>query len=58
VVDSSKAVQRKLEVIYLNHEYLAISSGLQVGEQLVTVGQNNLREGTPVVIVKENDSTS
>jgi RND family efflux transporter MFP subunit len=58
VVDSSKAVQRKLEVIYLNHEYLAISSGLQIGEKLVTVGQNNLRDGTPVVIVKEKDGAS
>lgn len=58
VVDSDKALQRKLEVIYLNHEYLAISSGLKIGEQLVTVGQNNLREGTPVVVVKEKDGAS
>lgn len=58
VVNSDKALQRKLEVIYLNHEYLAISSGLKIGEQLVTVGQNNLREGTPVVVVKEKDGAS
>lgn len=58
VVESDKALQRKLEVIYLNHEYLAISSGLKIGEQLVTVGQNNLREGTPVVVVKEKDGAS
>src|SRR5574341_1577667 len=51
VVDSSKAVQRKLEVIYLNHEFLAIASGLRIGEKLVTVGQNNLRDGTLVVVV-------
>lgn len=58
VVDSSKAVQRKLEVIYLNHEYLAISSGLQIGEKLVTVGQNNLRDGTPVAVVREKEESS
>lgn len=58
VVDSNKAVQRKLEVIYLNHEYLAISSGLQIGEKLVTVGQNNLREGTPVTVVREKERSS
>ncbi|MCI0691100.1 efflux RND transporter periplasmic adaptor subunit [candidate division KSB1 bacterium] len=58
VVDSSKAVQRKLAVIYLNHEYLAISSGLRIGEKLVTVGQNNLRDGTPVVVVREREETS
>lgn len=58
VVDSDKALQRKLEVIYLNHEYLAISSGLKIGEQLVTVGQNNLREGTPVTVVREKETSS
>jgi hypothetical protein len=31
---------------------------LQIGEQLVTVGQNNLRDGTPIVIVKEKDGAS
>lgn len=58
VVNSDKALQRKLEVIYLNHEYLAISSGLKIGEQLVTVGQNNLREGAPVVVVKGRETSS
>lgn len=58
VVDSSKAVQRKLEVIYLNHEYLAISSGLKIGEKLVTVGQHNLRDGTPVTVVREREEAS
>lgn len=58
VVDSDKALQRKLEVIYLNHEYLAISSGLKIGEQLVTVGQNNLREGAPVTVVREKETSS
>ncbi len=58
VVEGDKAVQRKLAVIYLNHEYLAISAGLKVGEKLVTLGQNNLREGAPVTVVKENDSAS
>ncbi|RIK79741.1 hypothetical protein DCC62_05010 [candidate division KSB1 bacterium] len=58
VVDSNQALQRKLEVIYLNHEHLAISSGLKIGEQLVTVGQNNLREGAPVVVVKGRETSS
>lgn len=58
VVDSDKALQRRLEVIYLNHEYLAISSGLKIGEQLVTVGQNNLREGAPVTVVREKEASS
>ncbi|MDZ7290230.1 MAG: efflux RND transporter periplasmic adaptor subunit [candidate division KSB1 bacterium] len=58
VVAGGKAVQRKLEVIYLNHEYLAVSSGIAIGEKLVIVGQNNLREGMPVTIVREEVSAS
>ncbi len=58
VVEGEKAVQRQLEVIDLNHEHLAIASGLQIGEQLVTVGQNNLREGAPVAVVRERDGAS
>ncbi|NIR67253.1 MAG: hypothetical protein GWN00_34920 [Aliifodinibius sp.] len=55
VADSNRAEQRKLSVIYANHEYLAISSGIQVGEKLVTLGQNLLRDGAPVIIVNEEE---
>lgn len=58
VVEGEKAVQRRLEVIDLNHEHLAIASGLQIGEQLVTVGQNNLREGAPVAVVRKDADQS
>lgn len=53
VVDSSRAQQRKLEVIYVNHENLAVSSGIREGEKLVTLGHNLLRDGSPVMVVKE-----
>jgi RND family efflux transporter MFP subunit len=55
VVDSNRAVQKKLDVIYANHEWLAVKSGIQVGEQLVIAGQNNLREGLAVATRKLED---
>jgi RND family efflux transporter MFP subunit len=53
VVDSSRAEQRRLEVLYMNHQYLAVSSGIRVGEKLVTLGQNFLRDSVQVMIVNE-----
>lgn len=53
VVDSSRAQQRKLEVSYVNHENLAVSAGIRAGEKLVTLGHNLLRDGSPVMVVKE-----
>jgi RND family efflux transporter MFP subunit len=53
VADSNRAEQRKLEVLYANHQYLAISSGIRVGEKLVTLGQNMLRDSAKVMIVNE-----
>jgi RND family efflux transporter MFP subunit len=52
VVDSNTAVQKKLDVSYVNHKSLAVKSGIKVGDQLVTEGQNNLRDGMPVSVVK------
>ncbi|HEX9972796.1 MAG TPA: efflux RND transporter periplasmic adaptor subunit [bacterium] len=53
IVDSSKAQQRKLKIRYVNHRYIAVDSGIVVGEQLVISGQNNLREGVAVSIANE-----
>lgn len=53
VVDSSKAHQRKLKVRYVNHRYVAVDSGIVIGEKLVISGQNNLREGVAVSIANE-----
>jgi RND family efflux transporter MFP subunit len=55
IVDSSKAIQKKLDVSYVNHKSLAVDSGIQVGDQLVIEGQNNLRDSMLVTIVKEEE---
>jgi len=50
VNDSARAEQRLLDVDYVNHRLLAVSGGVALGEKLVVSGQNNLREGLPVLI--------
>ncbi|MDZ7331893.1 MAG: efflux RND transporter periplasmic adaptor subunit [candidate division KSB1 bacterium] len=52
VVDSNKAFQKKLSVQYANHKSLAVSSGVDIGSKLVIAGQNNLRDGVAVTIIK------
>ncbi len=53
IVDSSRAVQRELEISYINHKSLAVSGGIKVGESLVVSGQNNLRDGMVVTAILE-----
>lgn len=53
VVDSSRAKQRRLDVLYVNHQNLAVSSGIRVGEKLVTMGHNLLRDSVGVMVVNE-----
>ena len=50
VVKANKAVQKKLEIMYVNHEWLAVKTGITEGDSLVVTGQNNLREGLPVAV--------
>lgn len=54
VVDSNKAEQRKLDVRYSNHINLSIDGGIEVGEKLVTLGHQLLRDGSPVMVVNED----
>lgn len=55
VVDSNKAVQRKLDVFYINHKSLAVSGGIEVGENVVVAGQHNLRDGMTVIATTEEE---
>jgi RND family efflux transporter MFP subunit len=52
-VDSSgKAVQKSLEVDYVNQVNIAVRSGLKAGETIVVSGQNSLRDGMTVTTVR------
>lgn len=55
VVKDGIAEQRTLNVQYANHVALAVSGGLTEGEQVVTLGQSSLRNGTPVTVVREEE---
>lgn len=57
VVEGEKAVERLLQVSYVDHVQLAVSGGLQIGDRLVTVGQGSLRDGTPVKIISKEEAS-
>jgi RND family efflux transporter MFP subunit len=53
LVKKGKAVQTKLDTKYFNHKNIAVSTAVVDGDSLVISGQNNLRDGMAVNIVKE-----
>ena len=55
-VENNKAVQRELEISYINHVNIAVSGGVATGDTLVIEGQNNLRDGTAVSIIREDNT--
>lgn len=57
VVNDSTAHQRDIDVQYVNHENIAVRSGLQVGDKIVVEGQNNLRDGMQVKVVEEGNNS-
>ncbi|MEJ2629606.1 MAG: efflux RND transporter periplasmic adaptor subunit, partial [bacterium] len=58
VNDSSRAEQRDLEVEYVNHNYIAVNSGIEVGEKIVVSGQNKLLDGAEVNIITEKEEAA
>jgi RND family efflux transporter MFP subunit len=55
VVESGKAIQRELDINYVNHVNIAIDGGVAVGDTLITEGQNNLRDSVAVSIIQEEN---
>ncbi|MBN2104657.1 efflux RND transporter periplasmic adaptor subunit [bacterium] len=55
VANDSIAEQRELNVSYVNHRFVAVRGGIEEGENMVVNGQNNLRDGLPVLIVEEEE---
>jgi RND family efflux transporter MFP subunit len=54
VAQDSTAKQCKLDVEYVNHVNVAVRSGITTGEKLVVEGQNNLRDGSAIKIIGED----
>ena len=49
VVESGKAVLKTVEIGATTNEYYEITKGLKAGDQVITSGQINLQNGTPVI---------
>jgi len=56
VAEGDSAVKRELDVDYVNHVNIAVKGGVAAGEKLVVEGQNNLKNGIAITIVKEDTS--
>ena len=57
IVENDRAIRRELDVKYVNHRFIAVNSGVEIGDQLVIEGQNNLRDSVAVSIIKEGSET-
>lgn len=55
VVEDGVALRRDVETGFANADQIEVVDGLTVNEQVVTVGQTGLRDGTPVEIVNIDD---
>ncbi|MBN2416412.1 efflux RND transporter periplasmic adaptor subunit [bacterium] len=53
VADSNRAERRRLTLAYVNHNCVAVSDGVTLGERFVVRGQNNLRDGAALLISEE-----
>jgi RND family efflux transporter MFP subunit len=53
VVNNGKASYRKVILGIADDKYSEVLSGINVNEKIVTVGMNNLKDGTPVNLVEE-----
>lgn len=49
VVENGKAVLKTVEIGTTTNEYYEITKGLKTGDQVITSGQINLQNGTPVI---------
>ncbi len=56
-VKNGHAKQKKLDIRYVNHKSIAVNGGVSIGDTLVVVGQNNLRDGLPVSIISDRGTT-
>lgn len=53
IVQNNKAVARNVETGYQTEGWIAITKGLQPGDQVVVAGTHYLSDGTPVIVQKQ-----
>jgi len=54
VVNNGRAQLKDIKLGFQNEAQIEITEGLQNGEEVVRVGMNNLKNGTPVIVSKDN----
>lgn len=57
VIDGDRAVRRTVETGYGNRGMVEITSGLEDGEQVVTVGQAGLKQDSRVTVINQDGKT-
>jgi hypothetical protein len=49
-----KAEKRKIQVGIQDEEYTEILNGIQSGDEVISAGQDSLKDGDEVKVIKEN----
>ena len=57
VVRESKATRQEVVTGYSSNGSIEILQGVELGDQIVTVGQNSLKDGAKVAIINANDTS-
>ncbi len=56
LADGDVASRREVELGFREGDYVEVTSGVAVGEAVVTVGQDGLSEGTPLKVLRRDGS--
>ncbi len=48
--EQGKAQTRPIKIAHQNVEEAAIASGLNIGDKIITAGQNQIKPGVPVAV--------
>ena len=57
VIDGDRAIRRPVSTGYSNRGMVEITSGLEDGDQVVTVGQASLKQASRVTVINRNGNT-
>lgn len=55
VAKNGQAERRNLEISLENEDNAAVSSGLEAGERVITLGKESLRDGSSINVVNRGD---
>ncbi|MGM0603400.1 MAG: efflux RND transporter periplasmic adaptor subunit [Bacillota bacterium] len=56
LIEEGKAVKREIIIALENEETAVVEKGLEASEEVITIGKDNVSDGTPVNVVNRGDS--